>query len=224
MLGIIIQARMGSNRLPGKILKKIGDKTLLDHIFYRLQFLKHSAKIVLATTINPKDNVVESFCKEKKIEFFRGSEDDVLSRYYECTRQYNFDHIVRLTGDNPFTDIEELDNLINLHLSSGADYTHSFGILPVGVGAEIFTFKALERSYQNGNKQNHREHVNEYISENPALFKISVLSVPEVKNRPDVILTIDTEEDYKKACYIAEHSTDEYVTTEKAIELCSHYA
>lgn len=223
MLGIIVQARMNSHRLPGKILKKVGSKSILEHIFYRLTFLINPVKIVLATTINPKDNVVESFCKERKFEFFRGSEDDVLSRYYECARQYNFNHVIRLTGDNPFTDIEELDNLINLHLSSGADYTHSFGILPVGVGAEIFTIKALEKSYQNGKKQNHREHVNEYILENPALFKISVLSVPKVKNRPDVRLTIDTEEDYKKASYIVVNSSNEYVSTEKAIELCLHY-
>ena len=126
-----------------------------------------------------------------------------------------------MTADNPFPDIEELDNLIDLHLRSHADYTHSFGVLPVGVGAEIFTFNALEESYKKGMKKNHREHVNEYIQENPDLFKINILSVPEEKHRPDVRLTVDTREDYLKACFIIEKSSDEYIKTEEAIRLCS---
>ena len=215
---------MSSSRLPGKVLKDIGGKSLLGHIFYRLSLLKHSAQTVLATTLNPKDDVVEEFCRDRGIEYFRGSEENVLERYYLCAKKYGFDHIVRLTGDNPFTDIEELDNLIELHLGSQMDYSHSFSTLPVGVGAEIFAFGALEMSYMKASTNNHREHVNEFILENKGLFKAAVLSVPEQKTGPEIRLTVDTEEDYMRACKIAQAAGNDYITTEKAIEICSRFA
>jgi len=224
MIGIILQARMGSSRLPGKVLREIGGKTLLEHIFYRVAFLKHPARVVLATSANRRDDAIEVLCRERNIECFRGSEDNVLERYYLCAKKYGIAHIVRLTGDNPFTDIEELDNLIDLHLKTRSDYTHSFGVLPVGVGAEIFTFRALEQSYENATKENHREHVNEYIQEHPELFKIKVLSISKEKNRPDVRLTVDTEDDYLRATFIVKNSESGYITTEEAIGLCLRYA
>jgi spore coat polysaccharide biosynthesis protein SpsF len=223
-LGIIIQARMGSSRLPGKVLKKIGNRSLLEHIFSRLTFLRHPAKVILATTIQKRDDIIESFGKASSIEVFRGSEENVLERYYLCAKKYHLKHIVRLTADNPFTDIDELDRLITLHLETDAAYSHSFGVLPVGAGAEIFTFDALENSYYTGTKAHHIEHVNEYIQENPDLFRIAVLSVPPEKNRPDIRLTVDTEEDYQKACRIIKQSGKEYISTEEAIKLCLQYA
>lgn len=215
---------MGSNRLPGKVLMKIHSRSLLEHIFFRLEHLEHQCGIIVATSIAPGDNMIESFCKDTMINYFRGSENDVLERYFLCAKQHRFTHIVRLTGDNPFVDIRELDNLIELHLASKADYSHSFDVLPVGSGAEIFTFPALKRSFHEGTKDNHREHVNEYIQENPELFNISVLSVTENVKRPDIRLTVDTEEDYRRACFIAERSGQDFVTTEKAIELCMQFA
>lgn len=223
-IGIIIQARMGSSRLPAKVLKKIGDKNLLEHILYRLSFLKHDGEIIIATSSLKKDNDIKEFCDKNNIKCFRGSEQNVLERYYFCAKENNFKHIVRLTGDNPFTDIIELDNLINLHLNSLVDYSRSFSSLPKGIGAEIFTFDALEKSYMNGKKENHKEHVNEYIEENESLFKISELEVSKEKNRPDLSLTVDTEDDYKKACFIVEHCKKDYILTIEAIKLCLQYA
>jgi spore coat polysaccharide biosynthesis protein SpsF len=225
MIGIVIQARMGSSRLPGKILMRIGQKTLLEHIFFRLAFLKHQAQIVLATSSSEKDNIVEDFCRLNGIPCFRGSEFNVLERYYFCAKRYQFHHIIRLTADNPFTDIEELDCLIDLYLQEKADYSHSFHVLPVGTGAEIFFFKALEDSFRKGKEPHHLEHVNEYILEHPQEFRIAALEeVPSKKRRPDIRLTIDTKEDYLQACYIVEHSEQEYITTEEAIRLCLEYA
>ncbi len=215
---------MGSSRLPGKVLKEIGTKNLLEHILFRLSRLKHNTIIMIATSLLEKDNTIESFCKENNIKYFRGSESNVLERYYLCAQKNNFDHIVRLTGDNPFIDTEELDNLISLHLDSKADYSRSFAVLPKGVGAEIFTFDALEKSYQHGTKENHKEHVNEYIEENETFFKISELIVMKDKMRPEISLTVDTEDDYQKACYIVDKSTSDYITTQEAIELCLLYA
>jgi len=225
MTGIIIQARMGSTRLPGKILKKIGNKALLEHILFRLSYLKSEITTVIATTFNPVDDTVYDFCRDKNINCYRGSEDNVLSRYYECSKLYGFKNIVRLTADNPFNDIEELDRLIESHIRTCADYSHSFKVLPAGVGAEIFKFDALEKSYLNGNKPNHLEHVNEYIQENPSEFNINIFTdVKESKRHPNIRLTVDTLEDYKKACFIVENCQDKFITTEEAVRLCLLYA
>jgi spore coat polysaccharide biosynthesis protein SpsF len=222
-IGIIIQARMGSTRLPGKVLKTIGKKTLLEHILFRLEKLHHNAKSIVATSNLDKDDKIEVFSSKNNVLCFRGSEQNVLERYYKCAQENNFTHIVRLTADNPFIDIEELDNLIDLHIQSGADYSRSFTVLPKGVGAEIFSFHALESSYKYGTKENHKEHINEYIEENEDKFKISELKVNEEKNRPEISLTVDTPEDLKKACYIFENSNGPYITTKEAIDLCLQY-
>lgn len=219
MLGIIIQARMGSSRLPGKVLKKIGNKTLLEHIIFRLERLKNIAKVVIATSSEEIDDIIEEFCKKSGVVCFRGSETNVLERYYLCAKQHGFDEIVRLTADNPFVDIEELDNLICFFRSEKAEYAHSFNVLPYGVGTEIFAYKALEKDFQESSMPHHFEHVNEYILENPDKFKTVVLPAKAEKNRPDIRLTVDTQEDYERACYIVENCDEEYVSTESAIKL-----
>jgi spore coat polysaccharide biosynthesis protein SpsF len=224
MTGIILQARMASTRLPGKVLKRIGDKSLLDHIFFRLTYLKHKVKIVLATSDTFTDDVIEEYCLKKGVDCFRGSEQNVLERYYLCAKEYSFQHIIRLTGDNPFTDMEELDKLIDLYEREMPDLANSFSSLPIGVGAEIFTFDALERSYLNGKEPHHLEHVDEYILGNPAQFNIKILTVTGLKNKPDVRLTVDTAHDHKLASFIVEKAKDEFVKTEEAIQLCSQFA
>lgn len=222
-IGIILQARMGSSRLPGKVLRTIGNNTLLGHIVQRLLYLKHTVKLVIATSNLEKDNPIEEFCELENVECFRGSELNVLERFYKCSKKYNFDHIVRMTGDNPFPDIEELDNLIDLHLNNGADYSNSFESLPIGVGMEIFAFSALEKSFQEGKEPKHLEHVNEYIIDYPSMFKISHLKVKKSKNFPQVRLTVDTEEDFYKACFIAVNSKKKIITTQDAIKLSNQW-
>ncbi len=223
-IGIIIQARMGSTRLPGKVLKLIGDRPLLSHILDRLEALRHSAAVVVATSSHSRDNAIDEFCAERRVDCFRGSEEDVLERYYQCATQYKMNPVVRLTADNPFVDIDELDRLLDFHLSSGADYTHSFNALPVGVGCEVFTLSALETSFNEGHAPNHREHVNEFIQEHPERFRIVSLTPVDSKNRPELRLTVDTEDDFRKACFIAEHASSFPVSTEEAITLCSRFA
>lgn len=214
---------MASTRLPGKILQPVAGRPLLEHILGRLVSLRHSARIVIATGPATGDDVVAGFCVERGVECFRGSEQDVLSRYYECARKRDFDHVVRLTADNPFVDVGEVDRLIEYHLKGGYDYSYSFDELPVGVGAEIFTFAALERSFREGHAPHHREHVDEYILENRALFTIGRLAAPVSKRHPETNLTVDTAEDLRRARFIAEHAAGNWVTTEEAIELCSRF-
>jgi len=222
-LGIIIQARMGSTRLPGKVLRPINGTPLLGHVLDRAGRLRHPARTVVATTVNPRDDLIVQFCKENRIEVFRGSEVNVLDRYHKCATTYGFDHIVRLTADNPFTDIVELDRLIDLHLSVQADFSYSFPVLPIGVGAEIFRFGALEASAKYSTEPHHFEHVDEYMLEHPERFKSVQLDVVAAKRFPQVRLTIDDETDYRRACYIAEQAGGQ-VTTEQAIALCSQFA
>lgn len=221
-VGVVIQARMGSNRLPGKVLKEIAGKPLLDHVLGRLTLLQYPVEIVVATSNLAQDDVIASYCDQKGVAVFRGSETDVLDRYYQCACENQFGHIVRLTADNPFTDMEELQRLIEYHLQEQNDYSHSFGSMPIGVGAEIFTFLALQRSAREGNAPNHREHVNEYIQENPDRFKIGTLEVAAAKRWPDLRLTVDTEEDYQQACGLASHGPGRWIGTEEAIQICSH--
>lgn len=214
---------MGSTRLPGKVLQLISGRPLLDHILGRLKVLRHPAHIVVATSDTPRDDIIAAFCGERGADCFRGSEQDVLARYYECARQRAFDQVVRLTGDNPFTDVDELDRLIEFHIAGNYDYSDSFGQLPVGGGAEIFSFAALERSFLEGHAPHHREHVDEYILENRTLFRTGCLSVAKHKRRPEVRLTVDTPEDLRRARFIAEQASGSWPTTEEAIALCSRF-
>jgi len=215
---------MGSSRLPGKVLMPIGRAPLLGHVVGRLAGLRHAATVVVATGTGAIDDAIADWCAREGVQCFRGSELDVLDRYHECARRYGLDPIVRLTADNPFTDIEELDRLIDLHLSQGNDFTHSFPMLPVGVGAEIFSFAALERSHREGHAPNHREHVDEYMIENAALFRTGALEVPTAKCHPQVRLTVDSREDYRRVCFVDERAHGGWVGTEEAVELCSRFA
>lgn len=223
-VGVIIQARMGSARLPGKVLKPIAGKALLDHVLGRLSLLASPVKVVVATSNKPQDDAIVRHCQHKNVAVFRGSETDVLERYYQCARDNGFEHVVRLTADSPFIDVEELQRLIVQHITQNNDYTHSFETMPLGVGAEILTFAALERSRRKGHAPNHREHPNEYIQEHPERFRIGALEVPAAKRSPALRLTVDTEDDYQRACAIAGHAPDRWIGTEEAIRLCSQSA
>lgn len=223
-LGIVVQARLGSTRLPGKVLREIAGKPLLAHVLGRLAGLSHKATVVVATTVAARDDTIAVWCAEKDVACFRGDELDVLDRYYQCARSYGFDQVVRLTADNPFTDIVELDRLIDRHMADENDYTHAFGTLPVGVGAEIFTFPALERSQREGLLEHQREHVNEYFTDMPHLFSIGILDVPEEKVAPGLRLTVDTEEDWARADRLARMASGAWLETAEAIALCSSSA
>lgn len=224
MVGIIIQARMGSTRLPGKILRDFGGKTLLDHIVTRLRKkLTSNAEIVIATSVLEQDDAVEAFCHKHEIKCFRGDEQNVLSRYYLCAKQNGYDDIVRMTGDNPFPDIEELNRLIDYHVRNKMDFTENFSTLPIGVGMEIFSYDALKISMERASLPKHFEHADEYILDNLDAFRHMTLQNVYSKAYCEERLTVDTPEDYKKACYIISNAHMDYITTDKAVELSKKY-
>ena len=200
---IILQARAGSSRLPGKVLKPLGGKPMLAWIVERLRAMKRGGPLVIATSDKPADDAVAALGASLGVEVFRGSESDVLDRYYRCAKEKGFSTVVRATGDNPFVDPNEGDRLLELFETKSWDYASAFpgfgSGLPSGVGLEIMTFAALERSWKEGKKPHHREHVNEYIQENPALFKQGVLKAPAEKTAPAASLTVDTPEDFARA-------------------------
>src|SRR3954468_5722928 len=109
---------MGSSRLPGKVLRPINGTPLLGRILDRLNHLRHSATVVVATTVEARDDAIVRYCEQREAKVFRGSESNVLDRYHQCAVVYGFEQVIRLTADNPFVDVEELDRLIDLHLST----------------------------------------------------------------------------------------------------------
>lgn len=202
-IGFVIQARMGSSRLPGKVLMNLCGTPLLLHVLERVKNFKKKYKRIVVTSTSQRDDKIEKFCKEKHILCFRGSENDVLDRYYKAAKLFKLKHIVRLTGDNPLVDADNLEFLIREHLKKDADYSSNKSEvnsgLPEGIGAEIFKFSALEKSWKEGKKINHREHVNEYILENPQKFKVLIVKAKDKKliKYRDLRLTIDTKKDFE---------------------------
>ncbi|CDN57302.1 Spore coat polysaccharide biosynthesis protein SpsF (plasmid) [Neorhizobium galegae bv. officinalis bv. officinalis str. HAMBI 1141] len=186
--------------------------------------MRNRAEIVVATSTASENDSIQTWCADKEVAVFRGDELDVLDRYYQCATAFSFDNIVRLTADNPFTDIEELDRLIDFHVDGAYDYTHAFGQLPVGVGAEIFTFEALALSHRDGHLPHQREHVNEYFTDHPRHFRIAELPIPEAKRAPGLRLTVDTYEDWERADNLVKLASQEWLGTEEAIRLCSYSA
>jgi len=195
----IIQARMGSTRLPGKVMKIIKGKTVLEHVVERVQAAKNIDDIVIATTVKSEDDVIVELSKKLSVKYFRGDENDVLSRYYYAARQNKSDVIIRITSDCPLIDPLILENMVDkfieLNQKDGIDYMSNTveRTYPRGLDAEIFTFKALKITFNEANKDYQREHVTPYIYQNPAKFKISVF-----RNDIDYSgyrLTLDTKED-----------------------------
>jgi len=187
--------------LPGKVLKQFEGRPMLWHIIERLKEVKLADELVVATSVNAQDREIVELARSCGVGCFIGSEDDVLDRFYQAAKEFQFGQIVRATGDNPFVDPEEADRLISFHTESAPDYssTKSEEVdsgLPVGVGVEVFSFPTLERTWLEAKSAEHREHVDDYILENSDCFSIKVLQAPESKRAPHLRLTVDTEEDF----------------------------
>lgn len=211
-IGIILQARVASTRLPGKALKDLAGRPMIEWVLQRLSLSKRAGLLVLAIPDAPADDPLARIGSRLNVRVFRGSESDVLDRYYQCARFHHLDAVVRATGDNPFVDPFECDRLIDLYSFAKVDYASSFnGGLPVGVGLEIFSFPALEASWNEGKLPRHREHVNEFIHDHPERFTTALLKADAAKNAPHLSLTVDTQEQFEKAAklyegYFREHS------------------
>jgi spore coat polysaccharide biosynthesis protein SpsF len=198
----IIQARMSSTRLPGKVLKNIAGKPALWHVINRLKQATLVNAIVIATTVNPSDKPIVSFAQETGISSYTGSETDVLDRYYQAAKKQKADVIVRITSDCPLLDPEVVDNVISHYLKNNFDYVSNTCVtsnasckatFPDGLDTEVFSFNALEKAWKNAKLASEREHVTPYIWKNTDLFKVGYLSYPV--DLSELRLTLDYEQD-----------------------------
>lgn len=194
-----MQARVGSSRLPGKVLKEICGKTVLEHDVNRLKLVNNIDEIVIATTIEKQDEKIVDEAQRLGVKYFRGSESDVLSRYYFAAKENNADIVVRVTSDCPCLDYNILNDMINKYLDEYEDSNYMSNTVersyPRGYDAEIFSFKALEEAYNNAEKDYEREHVTPYIYDLNNNFKI--LSYKNSKDYSKYRITLDTKEDFE---------------------------
>ena len=193
---VILQARMGSTRLPGKVLAPLAGEPMLAWIAKRVAHAAEPDGFCVATTDLPEDDPVYDYCRGSLgCACFRGSSEDVLGRYRECAAQLDSDVIVRITGDNPLVDPAVIDAAVCWYRSrEGADYARYRAGLPLGIGVEVFSRKALERAYAEADDPECREHVTPYFYRNPQLFRVE--SAPlEGPDCSGFRLTVDTWED-----------------------------
>ena len=192
---IISQARIGSARLPGKVLFNIKDKSLLQ---YHIERLKQSClPVIIATTTSECDDSIVNVCQDTKTIFFRGDEDNVLCRYYKCAVENKVDIIIRVTSDCPLVDGSLIKKGIELFEKHGVDYLSNTGdrTFPRGFDFEILNFNALETAYANADTQQEREHVTPYIwRTHPSKFKI--LGFMNNVDKSQYRITVDTNEDF----------------------------
>ena len=201
----IIQTRFNSTRLPGKVLKTIGNKTVLEYVISQSLCATNLNNVIIATTTNPQDQIIVDFCKNHNIDYFCGSEFDVLDRYYQCAKKFNLDPIVRITSDCPLIDPNVIDLIIDEFLKNHHDYVSnnmsfegnnwidSECNFPQGMTVEISSFKALESAWKNAKKPSEREHVFPYVQFHPELFRVKNIKHPS--DLSHIRCTIDREDD-----------------------------
>ena len=197
MIGIIIQARIDSTRLPNKVLLKLQGESVLEHVIERATKVKKADKVIVATTTKNEDAKIVDICKSLNVDCFRGSDNDVLDRYYQAAKKFNFSDIIRITADCPMIDPEIVDRLIDLYQRENLDYATNAipPTFPDGLDVEIFSIKALEKTWKEAKLKSAREHVTIYMWQNPNLFKQKSLN--NNIDLSDRRWTIDNPEDYK---------------------------
>ncbi len=191
--GIILQARLGSTRLPGKALARIGSRTILEHCIARLM-AAGDGEVVLATTDRREDDVLAALARSLGARVFRGSEDDVLERMAGAVARFGYEYVVRATADNPAVDLDSAGRLLRALQDYGADYAIESG-LPYGATVEAMTRDALFRAAAGADLESDREHVTPFIRRRLDEFHVVQLAAPRGLMRPDLRLTVDTRED-----------------------------
>jgi len=193
-----IEARMSSSRLPGKIMKDILGKPLLERLVERIRRAELVDEVVVATTVNPQDDLVESWAKKAGISIYRGSEEDVLLRVLEAAKAFNGEIIIELTGDCPLLDPQIIDEVIRFYLHSDVDYASNIveRTYPRGLDVQIFSTAVLNEVNRLTQDPADHEHVSLYIYEHPERFKLGRLTANKSLCFPEYRLCVDTPEDF----------------------------
>lgn len=173
MLGAIIQARTGSIRLSNKVLLELRGRSVLEHVIRRVRRSRKIEKVIVATTIKKEDDRIVDICKKLSIDYFQGSENDVLGRYYQAAKKFHFSDIVRITADCLMIDPSVIDKVIDLYQKEKLDYMSNVipPTFPDGLDVEVFSMNALEKCWKEAKLKSAREHVTVYMWQNPGLFK-----------------------------------------------------
>jgi spore coat polysaccharide biosynthesis protein SpsF len=195
-IGIIIQARLNSTRFPNKVLVRLSDKMVIEEIIDRAKQVQYSSMTVVATSDGKDDDkLVDFLATNTDVVIFRGSEENVLSRYVAVAENLKLDHVVRLTGDNPCIDAKVIDDTIEKHLAGNFDYSYTVG-LPLGMNVEIVASSALFAAAKDGQRQADKEHVTFFIRNNPQRFKLNCITFNFPSEIEQLRLTFDTPQDY----------------------------
>ncbi|MBA7614855.1 8-amino-3,8-dideoxy-manno-octulosonate cytidylyltransferase [subsurface metagenome] len=222
----IIQARVGSTRLPGKVLKDLAGQPMLARVVNRTQRAKTISAIVVATTTKPTDDVIIRLCEKQGWSYFRGSEEDVLDRYYRAALAFKADAIARITSDCPLIEPEIIDKVGNDFLSSYPDVDYVSNNLvptfPLGLDVEVMRFDALRKAWQEDNNLAWREHVTPYIQHHSEKFKIR--NVLNDKDYSYMRWTVDTIEDLTFVRKIYDHFQNDKFTWKEALQLLEEHA
>jgi spore coat polysaccharide biosynthesis protein SpsF len=190
-IAVILQARLGSSRLPGKVLARIGTRTLLEHALLRLS--ESGLPVIVATTDRPEDEAIEREARRLGVAVFRGSTEDVLARYIAAAHAFDLTGAIRATGDNPYVDADGPGRVLALARRVGADHVVECG-LPIGTAVEAVTLDALERAHALVTDPYDREHVTSFIRRDGRFRSLRVVAPGDVR-RPGLRLTVDTQED-----------------------------
>lgn len=193
----IIQARTGARRLPNKVLLKLKDKTVLEHVIARVQKAKAVSETVVATTIEPQDLKIVELVSRRGVRVLCGSQNDVLDRYYQAARLLKAAHVVRITADCPVMDPSVIDLVVSQYFKSKADYCSNAvsQTFPDGLDVEVFSFAALKKAWNNAKLTSQREHVTPYLRDHKRMFK--VVSVEHSHDLGAHRWTLDETEDYE---------------------------
>ena len=195
-IAAVIQARMGSTRLPGKALRRLAGKTLTEHIIKRVQSVKEIDRIILAIPLGSQEKPLQEIAGRSGIECEQGPEEDVLRRFILAGDRVGAEHVVRVCGDNPLVDLALMRTLIQQHAANNADYTCCRDPIPLGTGSEVVKLNTLKEIALKTTESIYREHVTTYFHDRPDGFHLETIPAPDyLKNHP-ARLTVDTEKDF----------------------------
>jgi len=190
----VIQARMSSSRLPGKVMLDLAGKSVIEHVCIRLKKCKTISNIVIATSTDPSDDIIERWCTDHNVNYYRGSLNDVLDRYYQTAKVYHADAIVRITSDCPLIDPFIVDEVVENFIKGNYDFYGLSGNFPDGLDCTVFGFEAIRKAWKEASLPSEREHVGPYIENHPETFKNGGLI--KFNNLSHYRWTLDEPKDY----------------------------
>ena len=197
-IGCIIQARMGSTRLPGKVLMEVIEgKPVLYYVINQLKYCKSFEKLIVATTTLPEDDKIVQFCMDNDVNYFRGDSKNVLERHYRCAEKFSLSTVIRMPADKPLLDPEVVDKVVEAFNSNSYDYVTNFlpSTYPSGTEVEVLSFNALKIAYEKAILPSEKEHVTNYIYDHKDDFRI--FNVVNSENLSNFRWAVDRIEDLR---------------------------